>query len=561
MLRYQDPDGKQLFTLKDVTVEFGDRKILDCVTWHVGDRDRVGLIGANGSGKSTLLRVAADRQTSNSGDVLKPNDLTIGYLPQDVMRVTGTPLWDHILEGHDEILEAERELQLIEDLLAQTDLPAERMDKLLSRYGRAQEHFERIGGYRLETEAARILTGLGFSKERWHEVTEHWSGGWQARIALARLLVRCPGALLLDEPTNYLDLENIQWLESFLADYKGSVAVVSHDRVFLDKVTNRTTEVVGGRLEEYAGNYGFFLDQRELRTAQQEAAAKNQQKRAAEIERFVSRFRYKASKARQVQSRVKMLEKMEQENPGISAPKRLTKTMTLRFPPPQRSGKEVVRARQLEKSYGDVHVFSGAKFNIIRGDRVALVGLNGAGKSTLIRLMMSQEQPDGGKMKIGHNVCRAYVAQDHADNLVGSGTVLDEMLEGAPPEVRARVRDILGAFLFSGDDVDKPVRVLSGGEKTRLGLAKMICSTSNFLLMDEPTNHLDIASKEILADALRAYEGTVAFVSHDRHFLRQVATKMIEIADGAVTEFPWPYADYEWYVAEERREESARTAS
>lgn len=551
-----------MFTLKDITVEFADRKVLNNITWHVGDRDRVGLVGPNGAGKSTLMKIADGHMTPNGGQVIKPNTLTLGYLQQDVMRTTGKPLWDYVLEGHEEILTAEIELADLEAQLAEESLSPERMEKLLNRYGPAQEHFERIGGYRLETEAARILSGLGFPKERWHDLTEQWSGGWQQRIALARLLLRKPEALLLDEPTNYLDLENIQWLEDFLANHPGSVVIVSHDRVFLDRIATRTTEVLDGHIYEYAGNYSFYLENREARLAQQGAEVKNTQKKIAEMEKFVNKFRAKATKARQAQSRIKMVQKMKKQ---IDAKienmpsQQATRGMTLRFPPPPRSGKEVLMAKDLGKAYGNLQVFSEAQITVVREDRIALVGLNGAGKSTLIRMIAGQEQQTQGTMKLGHNVELAYVAQDHADNLVGAASVLQEMENGAPPQVRARVRDILGAFLFPGDDVDKPVRVLSGGEKTRLGLAKMICSPANLLLLDEPTNHLDIASKEVLAEALESYEGTVLFVSHDRYFLRQVATKVIEIEDGKLTEFPWPYTDYEWYVAERRAEEKATT--
>lgn len=531
-----------MLTLSGVTVAFGDRKLLDGVIWHVGDRDRVGLVGPNGEGKSTLLKVACGQFAPLHGEVIKPKSQTVGYLPQDVMRVSHTRLWDYVLSGHEEILAKATILHELEEKLARLIDDERKMERTLRRYGELQEEFARIGGYDLETEAARILSGLGFPRDRWHEPTDIWSGGWQVRIELARLLLRRPDTILLDEPTNYLDIENIEWLEVFLRDYPGAVVIVGHDRVFLDRLTTRITEIDRGQLIEYKGNYTFYESQKELRREQIEAAAKNQQKRVEHVQAFINRYRADKRRARQVQSRIKMLGKME----TVEVP-RQRRPLRVRFPQPPRSGKEVLKVQGLEKSYHSTPVFSEAEFTIHRGDRVALVGINGVGKSTMMRLLSGREQPTEGVVKLGHNVLPAYMAQDHADNLVGRATILEEMEDGAPPEARAHIRNLLGAFLFSGDEVLKPVRVLSGGEKTRLGLAKLLCSSFNLLLLDEPTNHLDLLSKEILAEALEDYTGTVVFVSHDRYFLRGVATKVIEIKDGRVTQFPWSYKDYEWW--------------
>ncbi len=535
-----------MLTLSGVTVAYGDRKVLDNVTWHVGDGDRVGLVGPNGEGKSTLLKVACGKIRPDCGEVIKPKNQTVGYLPQEVMRVTGVRLWDHVLSGHHEILAVGHDLHELEHKLAQYPQDDGKMDRLLKRYGEVQEEFARIGGYHLETEAARIIGGLGFRKDRWHEPTEIWSGGWQVRIELARLLLRRPDTLLLDEPTNYLDLENIEWLETFLSNYPGAVVMVSHDRVFLDRITRRTTEIEMGTLHEHKGNYSFYEQQKDLRRQQLESAAKSQEKRIEQVERFINRYRADKRRAKQVQSRIKMLDKME----TIEVPTE-RKRIRVRFPQPPRSGKEVIKIRSLSKSYNSQPVFRDADCTIIREDRVALVGVNGAGKSTMMRILSGREEPTEGAVTLGYNVLPAYVAQDRADNLVGRQTILEEMEDGASDEARANIRGLLGAFLFSGDDVLKPVRVLSGGEKTRLGLAKLLCSPCNLLLLDEPTNHLDLISKEVLAEALEEYTGTIVFVSHDRHFLRRVATKVIEIKDQVVTEYPWPYEDYEWWKKNE----------
>ncbi len=534
-----------MLTLSGVTVAYGDRKVLDEVTWHVGDNDRVGLVGPNGEGKSTLLKVACGKIRPQCGDVIKPKNQTVGYLPQEVMRVSGVSLWDHVLSGHHEILAVAADLHELEQKLAE-DTDDGKMERLLKRYGDVQEEFARIGGYDIETEAARIIGGLGFPKDRWHDPTETWSGGWQVRIELARLLLRRPDTLLLDEPTNYLDLENIEWLENFLGNYPGAVVMVSHDRVFLDRITTRTTEIEMGSLYEHRGNYSYYEQQKELRQQQVEAAAKTQEKRIEQVEKFINRYRADKRRARQVQSRIKMLEKME----TIEVPTE-RKRIRVRFPQPPRSGKEVIKLNSLAKQYDSRPVFSDADLTIVRGERVALAGVNGAGKSTMMRILSGRERPSEGSVSLGHNVLPAYVAQDRADNLVGRQTILEEMEDGASDEARANIRGILGAFLFSGDDVLKPVRVLSGGEKTRLGLAKLLCSPCNLLLLDEPTNHLDLISKEVLAEALEEYTGTIIFVSHDRHFLRRVATKVIEIKDHVVTEFPWPYEDYEWWKKNE----------
>lgn len=536
----------------DLSMSFADQVLFTDIRWNVGERDRVALVGPNGAGKSTLLKIIAGKLQPSSGKVILPKDTTVGYLPQDVMKFTGNTLWDEVLGSRKDILEMEHRMREMERRMGE-DLTADGMEKLVRRYGNLQEEFERAGGYQVESDVARILNGLGFRESRWQDETHLFSGGWQVRIALARLLLQQPDLLLLDEPTNYLDLENITWLEEYINTYPGGVIMVSHDRSFMNNTVSRVAEIDQESLFEYRGNYDKYLRERAFRREQIIEQAKAQVKRIEEIESFIKRFRYNASKASLVQSRVKQLEKM----PRVVIP-RERKTIRIRFPEPPRSGRIVAEGHRLEKRYGDLEVFAGVDFSIERGDKVALVGLNGAGKSTLIKILAGRVEPTGGTVRLGHNVEAQYFAQDNADALLQSDrTVLQEVEAECADTWRSHVRDLLGAFLFSGDEVDKPVRVLSGGEKSRVGLAKVLSHQSNLLLLDEPTNHLDIQARGILADAIDAYAGTMLFVSHDRFFLEKVATKVFEIDHGVLTVYPGNYEEYRWYKNELARESAA----
>jgi ATP-binding cassette subfamily F protein 3 len=511
----------------------GERLFRD-VSWRIGRGERVGLVGPNGAGKTTLCKVLAGLEELDEGQVSRSRNTTVGYLPQEVAgAVTGSVLAE-ALSGFADVWQLEREMEETAH-----ELGLAPSDALTTRYGDLQQRFESLGGYRLETEARAILGGLGFRPGDVTRPLSEFSGGWRMRGALARLLLLRPSLLLLDEPTNHLDLESLTWLETFLADYDGAVVVVSHDRYFLNRMVTSIAELSPAGLTLYPGDYDDYLVEREARHELREAQARQQAKRVAEIERFIERFRYKATKARQVQSRIKMLQRLSPVE-AERAPRRIR----FGFPEPPRTGRHVASLRGIHKAYGANVVYAGVDFDVERGEKVALVGLNGAGKSTLLRMLAGVLTPDRGERTLGPNVAVHYYAQHQLDALDPERTVLEELDAAAPEAVQSRLRGILGAFLFSGDAVDKKVSVLSGGEKARVALAKMLVRPAALLALDEPTNHLDLASREILDAALATFSGTIVFISHDRYFINRVATRIVEIERGVVTSFPGSYDDY-----------------
>jgi ATP-binding cassette subfamily F protein 3 len=521
--------------LENVAKSYGGQRLFIDLSWRIGDHERIGLVGPNGAGKTTLCRLLARVEEPDAGRVIRDRGMTVGFLPQEVggERAAASVIAE-ALSGFADVWQLERELEAIADALA-TD-PTE---MLTTRYGDLQHRFEARGGYRLEAEAMVILGGLGFRREDMHRPLAEFSGGWRMRVALARLLLLRPSLLLLDEPTNHLDLESLQWLENFLTEYDGSILIVSHDRYFLNRMVTSIAEVGPGGLTLYAGDYETYLVERAARRELLEARARNQAKRVAEIERFVERFRYQATKARQVQSRVKMLGRMERVTIE-AAPRRIR----LGFPAPPRTGRSVVTLTDVHKAYGEHVVYAGVDLAIERGERVALVGVNGAGKSTLLRILAGVLPFERGTRALGANVTAHYYAQHQIDALDPARTVLEELEAAAPEAVRTRLRTILGAFLFSGDDVDKRVAVLSGGEKARVALARMLVRPAALLCVDEPTNHLDLASREVLEQALDAFAGTIVFISHDRYFINRLATRVVEVAGGRLISYVGGYDDY-----------------
>jgi ATP-binding cassette subfamily F protein 3 len=513
---------------------YGGQTVFRDVAWRISDRERIGLVGPNGAGKTTLCRILAGVETPDAGTVSRPRGSTVGYLPQEVAGAAAGSVLAEALSGFAAVWALEREM---EDVAAR--LAAEPTEALTARYGDLQHRFEAQGGYRLEASARAILTGLGFRADELARPLAEFSGGWRMRAALARLLLLRPSLLLLDEPTNHLDLESLAWLESFLAGYDGTVVVVSHDRYFLNRMVTSIAELDAEGLTVYPGDYDDFLVEREARRALAEARARNQAKRIAEVERFIERFRYKASKARQVQSRVKMLERMERlevDGPG--------RRIRFAFPEPPRTGRRVAWLAGVHKAYGDNVVYAGVDFAVERGERVALVGDNGAGKSTLLRMLAGVLPFERGERGLGAHVAVHYYAQHQLEALDPARTVLEELTAAAPELTHGRLRGILGAFLFSGDAVDKQVAVLSGGEKARLALARMLVRPAALLCIDEPTNHLDLASREMLEGALAGFPGTIVFISHDRYFINRIATKIVEVAHGRLTTYLGRYDDF-----------------
>jgi ATP-binding cassette subfamily F protein 3 len=520
--------------LEGVTKGYGGRVLFRDLSWQLGGRERVGLVGPNGVGKTTLCRILAGVETPDAGRVTVARSTTLGYLPQEVGGTTAGSVLGEALAAFADVWALEHAME--ETLAALREAPD---DALTARYGDFQHRFEALGGYRLETEAKVILGGLGFRESDFHRPLGELSGGWRMRAALARLLLAKPSVLLLDEPTNHLDLASLAWLESYLAAYEGAVVVVAHDRYFLNRMVTSIAELGPDGLTLYPGNYDDYLVEREARQALREAQARNQEKRVAEIERFIERFRYKATKARQVQSRIKMLERLDRV--AVDAPAR---RMRLAFPEPPRTGRQVLRLRNARKAYGDHVVYAGVDLDIERGDRIALVGVNGAGKSTLLRLVAGVLPLDGGERVLGAHVATHHYAQHQLDALDPARTVLEELEASAPEAMRTRLRTLLGTFLFSGEAVDKRVAVLSGGEKARLALAKMLVRPAALLCLDEPTNHLDLASRAVLEEALAAFPGTLIFISHDRYFINRLATKVLEVAGGRLTTHLGNYDDY-----------------
>ncbi len=530
-----------MIQLSNLTKSFGDRVLFDHVTWQITDRERVGLCGPNGAGKTTLLKMMAGLDEPDSGAVLKPSALTVGYLPQDGLSHSGRTVFEEASLAFSSLLEMKAEMHALEDRLGDAAIGAEEHEAMLVRYSDLQDRFRLSDGYSMELKTATVLQGLGFVPGDFTRPTETFSGGWQMRIALAKLLLGQPNLLLLDEPTNHLDLEARNWLEAYLNAYPHAVILVSHDRFFLDAVVTRIADLTLRTLTDYVGNYSDYLVEHEARIEALRKAKREQDEEVARVKMFIDRFRYQATKAAQVQSRIKMLEKVV---PLEVPPER--KRIHFDFPSCGKSGRTVLELKHARKAYGGRVILSGVDVHIERGDRIALVGPNGTGKSTLMRMLSGEEAPDSGERVEGHNVVMQYFAQDEANRMDPAPTVYETLASGSPLHMVPAIRNILGGFLFSGDDVHKRVRVLSGGERTRLAVARMLLRPSNLLLLDEPTNHLDLDSKEVLLDALVDYGGTLVFVSHDRYFVERLATKIIEIGGGDAVAYPGTYKEFLW---------------
>jgi ATP-binding cassette subfamily F protein 3 len=530
-----------MIQLTDAGKRFGHKLLFEGADWQINPRDRVGLVGANGTGKTTLLRILAGLEGLDYGTCQGMKSISAGYLPQDGLALSGDTVFAECMKVFNDLRDMEQEMETLSHSLAELDPSGAEYGQASERLHRLQDEFRLRDGYALEAKAGAVLGGLGFRKEDWARRTEEFSGGWQMRIALAKLLLQQPNLLLLDEPTNHLDLEARNWLEDYLHNYPHAFVLISHDRFFLDATVDQIAEIWNKRVYFYSGNYAKYLDQKTQRFEQLTAAAKNQRDRIEQLEIFINRFRYQATKAKQVQSRIKELEKIER----IELPPE-EKTIHFTFPQPKPSGRSVVELAAAGKSYGPKEVLNDVDLVIERGDRVALVGVNGAGKSTLIRLLAGNDTLSEGEYKLGHNAEPGYFAQDQYKELDTEARVLDDLGEFSPASTQTDLRNLLGCFLFRDDDVFKPIGVLSGGERNRYALLRMLLRPTNFLLLDEPTNHLDMRAKDVLLDALLKYTGTVVFVSHDRYFIDKLATRVFEVADGHVHIYPGNYEDYLW---------------
>ncbi|MGB2602275.1 MAG: ABC-F family ATP-binding cassette domain-containing protein [Candidatus Sulfotelmatobacter sp.] len=534
---------------------FGHKLLFENTDWLITPRDRVGLVGANGTGKSTLMKILAGLDTLDYGSLTIAKGTTAGYLPQDGLTLSGRTVFAECMSVFTELHAMERELETLTHRISELDHESLEYADVADRYHSLEHEFRTRDGYSIEADVGRVLMGLGFRKADWERQTDEFSGGWQMRLALAKLLLQKPNLLLLDEPTNHLDLEARNWLEEYLHNYPHAFVLISHDRYFLDVTVNKIAEIWNKRFWFYTGNYDKFLAQKTQRNEQLQAAYRNQRDRIEQLEVFINRFRYQATKAKQVQSRIKELEKIER----IEVPPE-EKTIHFSFPQPKPSGRIVAEFEGVAKSYpaksgaeisrsgasGEKEVFREVNFLIERGDRIALVGINGAGKSTLIKLLAGAELPTQGEFRLGHNVQADYFAQDQYKELDQDARILDDLGAESPRSTQTELRSLLGCFLFSEDDVFKKIGVLSGGERGRYALLRLLLHPANFLLLDEPTNHLDLRAKDVLLDALMEYTGTVVFVSHDRYFIDKLATRVFEIGDGKVEVYPGNYEDYLW---------------
>ena len=538
-----------MISLDNLTVSYGGWTLFDNISFLINPKDRIGLVGRNGAGKTTLLRIITGEQQPTSGHVTLNGECTIGYLPQTMRVADTTTLAEETAKAFDEVLRLEAEIaSLTREIAERTDYESAGYEQLLHRLNDAQDHYHILGGDTREADIEKTLLGLGFKRTDFGRATSEFSGGWRMRIELAKLLLRRPSIFLLDEPTNHLDIESIQWLEEYLKNYNGAVLHISHDRDFLDNVTNRTVELSLGKVTDYKVSYSKYVVLRAERRAQQMAAYENQQRMIEKTEEFIEKFRYKPTKSNQVQSRIKQLERLERleiEEEDLS-------TLNIKFPPAPRSGQIVAEINEAGMSFGTKHVFSGANFIIEKGDKIALVGRNGEGKTTLARMLIGQLTPTEGSVRLGANVNIGYYAQNQDDLMDGEFTVYDTLDRVAVGDIRTRLRDILGAFLFRGEDIDKKVKVLSGGERARLAMARMMLEPRNLLILDEPTNHMDMRSKDILKSAIMKYDGTVVVVSHDREFLDGMVQKVYEFRDGGVKE----YLGGIYYFLEKRKLES-----
>ena len=525
---------------------FGPKLLFEDANWLITPNERTGLVGGNGTGKSTLLKILAGVESLDYGQLTRVKGMTLGYLPQDGLALSGRTVFEECLSVFDHLHALEAESIELTHTLSTADPKSKEYSAAAERYSDIADHLHVHDIYTLDAQVGAVLGGLGFSKEDWNRRTEEFSGGWQMRIALAKLLLQKPSLLLLDEPTNHLDLESRNWLETYLNDYPNAFILISHDRYFLDVTVNKTVEIWNKRMQTYHGNYEKYVTQKEERRTQLMNAYKNQRERIEALEMFINRFRYQATKAKQVQSRIKELDKIER----IEVPEE-EGTIHFTIPQPPASGRTVIEAQNLTKVYptpdgGEKLILDNLNFTIERGDRIALVGVNGAGKSTLIRLLSGQEEPTSGNIRLGHNALVDFFAQDQYKVLDPNAVMLDDIAAAAPKVPVVELRSLLGCFMFSGDDVFKKLGVLSGGERNRYAMAKMLVSPSNMLLLDEPTNHLDLRAKDVLLDAIKNFTGTVLFVSHDRYFIDGLATRVFEVEDRRVHIYPGNYEDYLW---------------
>jgi ATP-binding cassette subfamily F protein 3 len=533
-----------MLQLTEAGKRFGHKLLFDELDWLITPKERAGLVGGNGTGKSTLLKVIAGMEQLDYGSLSAAKGIRVGYLPQDGLQVSGRSVFAECMSVFAGVKDLETELESLTARMSELDPASGEYHHVAERFERADAEFRARDGYTVEAQVGAVLAGLGFSKDTWTRQTDEFSGGWQMRLALAKLLLQKPNLLLLDEPTNHLDLEARNWLEEYLTNYEYAYVLISHDRYFLDVTVKKIVEIWNKKVWFYTGGYAKYKQQKAERLAQLEAAYKNQQDRIQQLETFINRFRYQATKAKQVQSRIKELEKIER----IELPPE-EKAIHFSFPQPKASGRVVAQFENVAKNYGAKVVFSGANFTMERGDRIALVGVNGAGKSTLIKLLAGTESLSTGEYTLGHNVEPDYFAQDQYKELDVNARILDDLSSAAPRTTQTELRNLLGCFLFSEDDVFKRIGVLSGGERNRYALARMLLHPSNFLLLDEPTNHLDMRAKDVLLESLEKFTGTIVFVSHDRYFIEHLATRVFEIADGNVNVYPGNYADYLWRKA------------
>ena len=538
-----------MISLDNLTVSYGGWTLFDGISFLINEKDRIGLVGKNGAGKTTLLRIITGEQQPTEGAVTKNGECTIGYLPQQMRVADTTTLKAETEKAFDEVLRIEAEIaRLTNEIAERDDYESESYANLLHSLNEEQDRYHILGGDTREADIEKTLLGLGFKRTDFERATSEFSGGWRMRIELAKLLLRRPSIFLLDEPTNHLDIESIQWLEEYLRNYNGAVLVISHDRAFLDNVTTRTVELSLGHIYDYKVPYSKFVELRAERRAQQMAAYENQQKLIEKTEEFIEKFRYKPTKSNQVQSRIKQLEKLDR----IEVVEEDLATLNIKFPPAPRSGQIVAEVKEVGKAFGQKRIFSDATFTIERGQKIALVGRNGEGKTTMARMIIGELEASEGTIKIGANVNIGYYAQNQDDLMDGEFTVFDTLDRVAVGDIRTRLRDILGAFLFRGEDIDKKVKVLSGGERSRLAMARLMLEPYNLLVLDEPTNHMDMRSKDILKRAIQKYDGTVIVVSHDRDFLDGMVDRIYEFRDGGVKE----YLGGIYYFLEKRKVES-----
>src|SRR3989449_8070922 len=530
-----------MIQLSSAGKRYGHKLLFEGVDWLITPKDRIGLVGANGTGKSTLLKVLGGLETLDYGSISIAKGISAGYLPQDGLTLSGRTVFAECMSVFSKLRAMEEEMEQLTASMSELDHASQEYAQVADRYQRVEHEFQARDGYAIEAQVGSVLTGLGFRKEDWHPQTDEFSGGWQMRIALAKLLLQKPNLLLLDEPTNHLDLEARNWLEEYLTEYPYAFVVISHDRYFLDVSVSKIVEIWNKQLYFYRGNYDKYVEQKTQRREQLQAAWRNQRGRIEQLEIFINRFRYQATKAKQVQSRIKELEKMDR----IELPEE-EKTIHFSFPQPKRSGRIVAEFAGIAKSYGEKEVFRDVSFMIERGDRIALVGVNGAGKSTLIKLLDGKEPLSAGEYRLGHNVQADYFAQDQYKELDQDARIFDDLAELSPRSTQTERRSLLGCFLFSADEVFKRIGVLSGGERNRYALLRMLLHPANFLLLDEPTNHLDMRAKDVLLEALSKYTGTVVFVSHDRYFIDKLATRVFKIGDGRVEGYTCNYEDYRW---------------